>query len=68
MPSLASTMWVSRLPSGSATKLAVKLPSPSVLACTVRGAKFSSGSLIVTAIAASAAKPLPCSSTVSAAW
>ena len=52
-------MCVSRLPSGSATKLASKEPSSSVCALSVRAAKCSSGSEIVIVIAAFAAKPLP---------
>ena len=61
-------MRVSRLPSGSATKVVVNEPESSAVADAVRAGKFPSGSVIPIEIAAFAANPLPVSVTVSAAW
>ena len=66
-PSPASMMCVSRLPPGSAAKLALKEPSSSELALSVREAKCSSGSEIVIVMSAFAANPLPKTVTVSVA-
>ena len=67
-PSVASTVCQSRLPSGSATKLASNAPMLFACAVRLREAKLSSGSEIVIVTSEPSGNPLPDTVTVSGAW